>query len=232
LCKYKKLREIQISLDGATAETHDKTRGKGTFEKSLETICRLHKVGTNVAVMFTLAKSNIKEAVKIIDLAEELDVNAVTVEWVTPCGNSSLGDILTADEIKKTYCEVTERANAVKTGLRVRRTRPLWLHTKELNCRENAAIGGFCPVGFTALSILHDGTVLPCRRLNIPIGNLLQEKLFRIWYGSEVLWRIRDKNNLQGKCYQCANIGNCGGCRAIAYETTSDYMGEDIQCWI
>jgi radical SAM protein with 4Fe4S-binding SPASM domain len=230
--QYKKFREIQISLDGTTAETHNKTRGNGTFEKSVETIYKLRKSDIPVAVMFTLTKTNIGEAVKIIDLAEELEINAITVERVTPCGNSMAGEILTAYEIKETYTAITERANVIKTNLRVRRTRPLWIHTKKLNEDENASIGGFCPVGFTSISILHDGTVLPCRRLNIPIGNLLNEKFFKIWYGSEVLWRIRDKKNLQGKCNSCPNIANCGGCRAIAYETTGNYMGEDIQCWI
>jgi len=104
--------------------------------------------------------------------------------------------------------------------------------TIPLDTTGNKSIGGFCPVGYTALTILHDGTVLPCRRLNVPIGNLLNEKLFKIWYDSDVLWNIRNKNNLQGKCSGCVNIARCGGCRAIAYETTGNYMGEDLQCWI
>ena len=108
----------------------------------------------------------------------------------------------------------------------------MWINTAPLDTTCNSKIGGFCPVGFTSLTILHDGTVLPCRRLEIPIGNILKEGLFKIWYDSDVLWRIRDKSNLQGKCDNCSNVDRCGGCRAIAYETTGDYMGEDIQCWI
>ncbi|MDR0681024.1 MAG: radical SAM protein [Dysgonamonadaceae bacterium] len=229
---YKKLRQIQISLDGASRAVHDAVRGDGVYDKVIETIHKLRENNIEVSLMFTLMRQNMNEAVQVIDFAEAHGVNAVTVERVTPCGNSSIKDILNAGEVREIYNAIAIRANKVNFNLTVRRLRPLWIHTEDLNRRADGKIGGFCPVGFTSMAILWDGTVLPCRRLNIPIGNVLKEKLFRIWYGSDVLWRIRDKNNLRGKCHNCQNINRCGGCRAIAYETTGDYMGEDIQCWI
>ncbi|MDI6793431.1 MAG: SPASM domain-containing protein [bacterium] len=63
------------------------------------------------------------------------------------------------------------------------------------------------------------------------MGNILKDGLFKIWYTSDVLWRIRDKNNLKGKCKGCKYIYSCGGCRAVAYAMTGDYMEEDTQCW-
>jgi radical SAM protein with 4Fe4S-binding SPASM domain len=229
---YQKLRQIQISLDGATQAVHDAVRGDGVYNKVVETIHKLRKDNIEVSLMFTLMRQNKDEAVQVIDFAETHGVNAVTVERVTPCGNSSIKDILNAGEVREIYNAITVRANKVNSSLTVRRLRPLWIHTETYNKCVDGKIGGFCPVGFTSMAILWDGTVLPCRRLNIPIGNVLKEKLFRIWYGSDVLWRIRDKNNLRGKCHNCQNINRCGGCRAIAYETTGDCMGEDIQCWI
>jgi radical SAM protein with 4Fe4S-binding SPASM domain len=232
LKEYKKLRQIQISLDGATRAVHDAVRGNGAYDKVIETIHKLRKNNIEVSLMFTLMRQNMNEAVQVIDFAETHGVNAVTVERVTPCGNSSIKDILNAEEVREIYNAITVRANKVNANLTVRRLRPLWIHTETFNECADGKIGGFCPVGFTSMAILWDGTVLPCRRLNIPIGNVLKEKLFRIWYGSDVLWRIRNKNNLRGKCHNCQNINRCGGCRAIAYETTGDYMGEDIQCWM
>jgi radical SAM protein with 4Fe4S-binding SPASM domain len=229
---YQKLRQIQISLDGVTQTVHDAVRGNGVYNKVIETIHKLRKNNIEVSLMFTLMRQNMNEAVQVIDFAEAHGVNAVTVERVTPCGNSFIKDILNAEEVREIYNAITVRANKVNSNLTVRRLRPLWIHTEDLNRCADGKIGGFCPVGFTSMAILWDGTVLPCRRLNIPIGNVLKEKLFRIWYGSDVLWRVRNKNNLQGKCHNCQNINRCGGCRAIAYETTGDYMGEDIQCWM
>lgn len=232
LKKSKKLRQIQISLDGPTRETHDLVRGAGTFDKVIETVKLLQRNNFEISFMFTLMRQNKSDAIKIVEFAEECGVNAVTVERVTPCGHSNISDILSKDEIKEIYEGITLKANIVNESLIVRRLRPLWINTVNLNERSNSKIGGFCPVGFTSLAILWDGTVLPCRRLNIPIGNILTDGIFKIWYDSDVLWNIRDKNNLKGKCHDCVNVERCGGCRAIAHETTGDYMGEDIQCWI
>jgi radical SAM protein with 4Fe4S-binding SPASM domain len=92
-------------------------------------------------------------------------------------------------------------------------------------------LGGMCSIGIDSLTILPDGTVLPCRRLPIPIGNLTNDSIFKIWYTSDLLWKIRNKNNLKGKCNKCELIPRCSGCRAIAYAVTGDYLAEDPQCW-
>lgn len=232
LKKCQKLHQIQISIDGPNSEIHDAVRGQGTFKTVKDTILSLKSNGLSVSLMFTLMRKNMESAINVIDFAEKYGVDAVTIERVTPCGHSNLSDILTADEIRDIYEQITLRANRLGASPTVRRLRPLWINTAHLNSSKNNKIGGFCPVGFTSLAILWDGTVLPCRRLNIPIGNILTDGLFKIWYSNDILWNIRNKNNLKGKCHSCHNVERCGGCRAIAYETTGDYMGEDTQCWI
>ena len=231
LKSYKKLHQIQISLDGGTPEIHDSVRGTGAFEKAISGIRKLKSADMEVALMYTLQKLNIDDYNNYIDVAIKENVDAITVERVTPCGQSAMEDIIPAEKIKEIYNNITIRANEMSSKPVIRRGRPLWINTLCNNTRNDCNIGGFCPVGFTALAILHDGTVLPCRRMEIPIGNILTDGLFKIWYSSDVLWRIRDKNNLKGKCKNCENIAFCGGCRAIAYVATGDYMEEDPQCW-
>jgi len=232
LKQCRKLHQIQISIDGPTQSSHDAVRGVGTFNTVLQTIRRLRKNGLELSFMFTLMKQNKDCAMQVIDFAEACGVNAVTVERVTPCGHSNMADLLTKEEVRNIYEGITLKANRTSEALTVRRLRPLWINTSHLNTDPQARIGGFCPVGFTSLAILWDGTILPCRRLTIPIGNILTDGLFKIWYDSDILWSIRDKTNLKGKCHGCKNVERCGGCRAIAYEATGDYMEEDPQCWI
>ena len=64
-----------------------------------------------------------------------------------------------------------------------------------------------------------------------PIGDVLTDGLFNIWYNSELLWKIRDPKNLEGKCANCELLSQCRGCRAAAYFATGNYMAEDPQCW-
>lgn len=231
LSQYKKLKQIQISMDGGSAEKHDEVRGTGAFEKAIHGIRLLKNTDIEIALMFTLMSINKNSYMDFIHLAEKEGVDAVTIERVTPCGNCDIDDILTAKEIKNIYFDIDEYARFVKNKIIIRRARPLWINTKS-EANDNDKVGGFCPVGLTALAILWDGTVLPCRRLEIPIGNILEDGLFKIWYSSDVLWKIRDKNNLKGKCKKCKKLSSCGGCRAVAYAVTGDYMEEDPQCWI
>ncbi|NLN47855.1 MAG: radical SAM protein, partial [Clostridiales bacterium] len=93
-----KLRQIQISLDGPTQETHDLIRGSGAFNKVVETVKLLQKHNFEISFMFTLMRQNKSDAVKIIDFADECGVNAVTVERVTPCGHSNISDALNKGE--------------------------------------------------------------------------------------------------------------------------------------
>ncbi len=41
-----------------------------------------------------------------------------------------------------------------------------------------------CSAGGNALTILHDGTIYPCRRLPLPLGNVMNDNLFEVFYES------------------------------------------------
>lgn len=238
LKEFTKLKEVQVSLDGAIQTTHELIRGYGSYTSALQGIDHLLEHGIAVTIMFTLWKDNMSDIPALVDLAIEKKITALTVERVVPCGNGQqLRDkLLSPYELRDVYKYLNESAARLdfkQSGVRLRRSRPLWIGTcNDIEEADSHGIGGFCPIGLSSLAILPDGTVLPCRRLEIPIGNLLRDGLYKIWYDSDLLWRVRDKNNLSGKCKGCKNIPYCGGCRAIAYQLTGDYMGEDSQCWI
>lgn len=66
---------IQISLDGATADSHDWLRNKkGSFEHAINAIKLLIHRNIKVAVAFTPTKKNINELEKAIDMAHDLGV--------------------------------------------------------------------------------------------------------------------------------------------------------------
>jgi len=227
LKSFNKLHEIQVSIDGSNAYIHDQIRGKGSFYKAVEGIKLLREYGYFVSIMFTLHKINQDDVLNVIDLAEKLNVNAITIERVTPMSIEDISNLyIEPEELHIIYNNIYRKKQELtgRLKLKIRVARPLWTLIDE-------ELGGFCPAGFTSLCILHDGTVLPCRRLEIPLGNILTDGLYKIWYTSDVLWRIRNKKLLTGKCKGCSFLQNCGGCRAVAYHVNGDYMAEDPQCW-
>lgn len=227
LKKFNKLKEIQISIDGPTAEVHNQIRGEGSFEKSLKAIKNLKDNGFYVSIMFTLHKLNKQYVTDILELAKELDIDAITIERITPMNESDISKLyIQPDDLYDIYQKIYNKKNILEkeSNLKIRVARPLWGLIDD-------KLGGFCPAGLTSLAILHDGTVLPCRRLEVPVGNILTDGLFKIWYTSDVLWKLRNKNLLEDKCRECNMLANCGGCRAIAYTVNGNYMADDPQCW-
>lgn len=64
---------VEISLDGATPESHDNFRGvPGSWERAVCGIKHLIDAGVTVGIATTATKTNISEIHKIIDLTEQL----------------------------------------------------------------------------------------------------------------------------------------------------------------
>jgi len=237
-----KLHYIQISLDGATSETNDRIRGKGSFHKALNAIRLLNQNRITTRLMFTVHRENVNEISQLIDLAINEGVDGLTFERLVPCGNSeSMKDVLLSpEELGDAYKKISDRADLEYergSKLTILKLRTLFACLDRDGTRDGSNIpfkkqlGAMCSIGIDSLCFLPDGTVLPCRRLSIPIGNLKTDSIFKIWYTSDLLWKLRDKRNLQGKCKDCSLIPRCSGCRAVAYSVTGNYLAEDPQCW-
>jgi len=104
--------------------------------------------------------------------------------------------------------------------------------------------GGFCnvtvpqnpPIGCwvgTWLAVSAEGDVAPCVLLldELVAGNLREKAISDIVDGSLVFQRILNRHALKSKCGRCRYRITCGGCRALAYYHTGDYMAEDPTCF-
>ncbi len=236
-----KLHYIQLSLEGRK-EKNDEIRGSGVFDQVVESTNLLKKVEIPVRWMITLHKDNAEEVPHIIDLALENDVDFLTFERLIPTGSGKAMDnyVLSSQELSEIFEYIAKRSNveySKSSPLTILKLRTLWILIDPKSAEKNIQtpiqkeVGASCSIGNDSICILPDATVLPCRRLPIPIGNLKEDSLFKIWYTSPLLWDIRNKNNLKGKCRNCEYIPRCGGCRAMAYSVTGDYLAEDPQCW-
>jgi len=223
-----RLRRVQVSLEGSTSKVNDAIRGRGSFEETLASIRRMKEHGLTVSVMTTVSKLNYQDVPNLIELLDGEGVDTFAMERLIPEGRGEQfkHQLLLPQELKELYERVYEMKSRTK-GIHILMNRPLFT----LVAPDDSDVGALCSVGNNALTIMPDGTVYPCRRLPIPIGNIITDGLFSIWYDSEVLWRIRNPDNLQGKCQDCNLLAMCRGCRAMAYFCSGDYMAEDVQCW-
>lgn len=87
-----------------------------------------------------------------------------------------------------------------------------------------------CLAGTGVTFVSHRGEVFPCGYLPIEAGNIRQQPFQEVWEDSPVFADLRNVDLLGGKCGPCEFKRICSGCRARAFGTNGDYLGEEPFC--
>lgn len=81
------VREVQISLDGATAEIHDGVRKrKGSYEDAIAAIKEFIDLGVNVKVSFASSKKNVDDFENVYNLCFKLGVSELRTQKLAVSG--------------------------------------------------------------------------------------------------------------------------------------------------
>jgi len=242
---------VAVSLDGATAEVHDKLRQlEGSFKRALQGIKHLRKKEIPTQINMTLTKHNAGQLEDVYELAKSVGAVAVHIFMLVPVGCGQVlaeTDMLSPEQYEQKMLEIcrldsrSELQMKVTCGPhyeRIIRQQGLYQARKKTshvsgsvpgrNGHGGASRG--CLAGLGVLFVGHQGNVFPCGYLPIECGNVLKQKLAEIWYNNEDLARMRNSSSLEGKCGVCGYRDVCGGCRARAYAATGNYMAEEPFC--
>lgn len=230
------VRGVQVSVEGPE-RVHERIRGAGSFERAFKGIENLLAEGIRVTVNATLWSLNAGTASELAELAARRGVQRFGFSRLVPCGSGRalLDGMLAAEKVREIYTNLLSLGGG---GIEVVTGDPL---AAQMGLRADADLGrtplGGCAAGLSGLTLLPDGTIVPCRRLPIPIGNIRRDSLREVWASSDVLSALRDRARYGGKCGCCPRWAACRGCRAIAYAYThargeADYLAEDPQCFI
>jgi radical SAM protein with 4Fe4S-binding SPASM domain len=229
LSAFPTLKKIKISLDGADAEVHDSIRQKGVFEKVIQSLPMIkQETRFEIILMFTVMKRNYKSLPSLIRLCQNLGVDGLILERFIPLGRGKkfMNEVLEKDQWRG-LVEILMEFFSMKVDEDDMPSYQAFQITFDEDGTELS--GAPCVIGKDGLCIMPDGIVFPCRRFPIPIGNLVNESLKKIWESSSLLGELRKKKNLKGRCGKC-EIEDCRGCRSLAFALTGDYLGEDPHC--
>ncbi|MCP4663116.1 MAG: radical SAM protein, partial [bacterium] len=203
---------IEISIDGACAEIHDRIRGKGAFAAALRGIEHLAAAGIARSITFTttITKANVDDLDGVIALAERVGAGFVRFSPVQPVERADrywdeVG--LTPAELRRAY-------------------RFLYL---ELGKRRVEISGGFpgfvldfakgeqwCSLGRT-LALDPEGNIYPCQLFQHPdyrVGNVHEMSLRQATESPELLGTIRaaaSRRYVVEDCKSCRWRNFCQG---------------------
>lgn len=96
LCRHG-IPSVQVSLDGAVAQTNDEIRGTGNFVEVAEAIVRLHSAGLKVNLALCLHRQNRGEAEALFEWAARLGIERVKLTFYETSGNNAAFEALAPD---------------------------------------------------------------------------------------------------------------------------------------
>ncbi|WP_160691818.1 radical SAM protein [Clostridium sp. C2-6-12] len=226
--KYYKPRIVQVSLDGSK-ETHDKIRGKNSYNEVVKALKLLKKYNIYSLVSFTANDKNYKEFSKVVRIAKKYKASKVWTDRMVPIGAGNTGEVktLSKDQVVEYINIIRKEQNNLFN---------IFSKTKISGERSLQFLNGVshsykCSAGDGLIILLENGDVMPCRRLPIIAGNIKGSSLKDIYLNSEVFKNIRKIKEIPKGCSGCKFLGICnGGAKCIAYGVYGDYSNGDYGC--
>jgi radical SAM protein len=244
------LARLAISLDGPTAEIHDKFRRvAGSYDWTLNAVRWAREIGLPVQINTTITRHNLQYLDSMIALLETLDIVLWSVFFLVPTGRGSSIDLISAEEFEQVFERLYQtslrvgfdikstEAQHYRRFLLQRRTEekrkgnrnlPPMLGTSTPDGIGRAPRGINDGKGFVFVS--HLGEVFPSGFLPVSAGNVRNQSLTEIYRHSPLFVGLRDTANLNGKCGVCEFREVCGGSRARSYALTGDMFAEEPCC--
>ena len=221
---------VQVSVEGPE-EIHDSIRGRGSFASSLRGISFLLDAGLTVTLNATLSDLNADHLTSMVLLASSMGAQRLGFSRLVPSGRGAglIQQMMSKARVRRIYEEIFSMK---PENLKIVTGDPVASQmSAEPGAQDQGAIPtGGCAAGVSGLTFLPDGTITPCRRLPVSVGNVRTDDLREVWATSEVLGALRDRNRYGGRCGTCKRWADCRGCRAIAYAYSQSMGGEDFLC--
>lgn len=227
------LKHISVSIDGP-GELHDKARGvKGTFERTAAGLRRLQQASKRkgaalrVSINTTVAEESLETLDKIVDVAEELGVDAIGLNHLMYSTKAERDETLrligeTDPKIISTFvtdnpgvapARVREQVTALKEKCRQRNVlfdyRPK-VHPPliEPYYTPGTPLEGRCLYPFLQARVSFSGKVFFCPFIRVEVGDLNESTLEEVWNSDryvDMRKRLLD-NQLFPVCRRCCKV--------------------------
>jgi radical SAM protein len=242
------LARLAVSMDGASAATHDAFRGmSGSFARTLDAVRWANEIGLPVQINTTFSRRNIDEMDAIVELMDKLSITLWSVFFLVPTGRGKLNDLLSAEEFEDVFATIYNLSKTAKFDIKTteaqhyrrfvlqQRVAERKAGTEILAPSEKASDAiGRAPRGLNDgkgfVFISHTGDVFPSGFLPVSAGNIRRQGLAEVYRNSPLFIGLRDTSRLQGKCGACEFKEICGGSRARAFALTGDPNAEEPCC--
>lgn len=241
------IRMVSLSLDGATAATHDDFRQqRGAFEGVVRATERLKASGVPFLVNSSFTKRNQEEIPRVYQVAKKLGATAWYMFMIVPTGRGAditneLISVEDYDKILSWHYETEKEEHQLlmrptcaphyyRIVLQKNRGKEADEKLQRRSLTFSTGGGKGCIAGQTICLVDAYGEVQPCSYMAVSAGNVKRERFRDIWEKSSLFAELRDFDRYKGRCGACEYLNVCGGCRARADAILRDRLGEEPFC--
>ena len=220
--------DVQISLDGATAEVNDAIRGEGSYATAIRAMDNLAAAGvTGFKISVVMTRHNVSQLDAFKAIADRYDAQ-LRLTRLRPSGRGATvwNDLhMYAEQQRELYDWLLAHGDGVLTG-------DSFFH---LGAYGEALPGlNLCGAGRVVCLIDPVGDVYACPFAihdQFLAGNVRDEGGFeRVWQHSDLFLELRSPQT-GGACKSCSAYDVCrGGCMAAKFFTGLDLDGPDPEC--
>jgi radical SAM protein len=247
--KHSGLARLVISLDSASPENHDASRGiSGQFGSTLLAIRWARTAELPVEINTLLNRRNVSDLRAMAGFLGDVEVQRWNVYFLVPIGASKHVETLTAEEVEQAFARLYELGERVPFPIRTfeaphyrryvlqraveQRVRAVnqYFDADNSGLRIADDTGNSAVAVTNSLFITHTGEVTVSPFLALTAGNVRYQPLSTIYRYGELFAAMRDEVNLKGKCGRCEFRTVCGGSRARAFAMTGDLFASDPLC--
>jgi len=229
---------IQTSLEGATSAPHDRVRGPGSFDRTMQGLELLVNKGMapQICIAFTEMQHNFEEIPKLLEIAEDMGIGQF-VTGTLVCGGRAAQPGGLAPPTPAQYRKLLERYQRDQTFRRRYHQIGNIAALEWLADTRNAA--ETCCTFIETPYVTAEGSLYPCIMLHAedfaakgvycrPLNNAIAENI-ESW---SKLQRIsRSRLTQIDVCKDCSAYAKCGaGCMGRAYSLHGDFFSAEDRC--
>ena len=221
--------DVQISLDGATAEVNDAVRGRGSFAMAIRALENLAAAGfADPKISVVVTRHNVGQLDDFQALAQRYGAT-LRITRLRPSGRGAdVWDDLhpTREQQKGLYDWLVAHGERVLTG-------DSFFHLAGLGAPGALAGLNMCGAGRVVCLIDPVGDVYACPfaiHEKFLAGNVCDGGFAEVWRNSELFTELRRPQSA-GACGSCGHYDSCrGGCMAAKFFTGLPIDGPDPEC--
>ena len=217
---------VQVSLEGGK-RMNDYIRGKGVYKKVAQAIKTLKKHDIYVSLSFTATKLNYKEFPTVVKFAEKYGVDTIWSDRFIPLSKDNDNDFMMNLKETKEYLKIMEEE---RQKLKRKHSKTTVAMYRALQFQMTNDYPYECTAGKTLLTVMENGDLVPCRRMPIFVGNLLEENMYDLYKKSKIIKGLQ-KDTTPTECRSCEHSKLCaGGLKCLTYAIYGDLNHKDVGC--